>query len=140
MNFPADVEFFEDLRLLVYRPRGALNEASINKVISVLGDLEAKLEKPFNRFTDTLDADAVDLNFHYIVHVSLFRRMSYGNRPAVKSAILATDTTAIHYARLHAILTQGSSIQVRVFQDRSKAAKWLGVSIERLMPAITNGK
>jgi hypothetical protein len=50
----------------------------------------------------------------------------------VKSAILATDTTAIHYGRLHAVLTQGSSIKVRVFQDREEAAQWLGVPIELL--------
>src|SRR6516165_8283361 len=62
MNLPPDVEFHEDIPLLVFRPRGLLNEASINKVMGVLGDLEAKLEEPFNRFCDTLEADAVDLN------------------------------------------------------------------------------
>ena len=133
MNFPPGIEFHEDIRLLVYRPRGVLNEASVNKIIAVLGDLEAKLEEPFNRFCDTLEADAVELNFHYILHVSLFRRMSYASRPAVKSAILATDATAIHYARLHAILTQGSRIHVRVFQDREGAANWLEVPVERLV-------
>jgi hypothetical protein len=133
MDFPPGIEFHEDIRLLVYRPRGLLNEASVNRTIKILGDLEAKLEKPFNRFTDTLEADAVDLNFRYIVHVSLFRRMSYAGRPPVKSAILATDATAIHYARLHAVLTQGSPIHVRVFQNREEAAKWLGVPIERLI-------
>ena len=133
MNFPPGIEFHEDIRLLVYRPRGLLDEASVNKIIRILGDLEAKSEEPFNRFTDTLEADAVDLNFRYVMHVSLFRRMSYTGRPRVKSAILATDATAIHYARLHAILTQGSPIQVRVFQDRDAAAKWLSVPIERLI-------
>jgi hypothetical protein len=38
----------------------------------------------------------------------------------------------IHYARLHALLTQGSPITVRVFKDRQKAAEWLNVPIERL--------
>jgi len=133
MNFPHGIEFQEDIRLLVYRPRGVLNEASINNVVDVLGDLEAELKQPFNRFCDTLEADAVDLNFRYIIHVSLFRRMSYAGRPPVKSAILATDLTAVHYGRLHAVLTQGSPIHVRVFQDRDVAAKWLGVPVERLI-------
>ena len=133
MNLPPDVEFHEDIPLLVFRPRGLLNEASINKVMGVLGDLEAKLEEPFNRFCDTLEADAVDLNFQYIIHISLYRRMSYAGRPPVKSAILATDATAIHYGRLHAVLTQGSPIQVRVFEDRDVVAKWLGVPVERLI-------
>ena len=132
MKLPPDVEFHEDIRLLIYRPRGVLNEAAINKVLSALEDLEAKLQEPFNRFFDTVAADEVDLNFKYIIQVSLHRRLSYAGRPSVKSAILATDSTMIHYGRLHALLTQGSPINVRIFQDRAKAARWLGVPVERL--------
>jgi hypothetical protein len=33
---------------------------------------------------------------------------------------------------LHALLTQGSPINVRIFQDREEAANWLGVPVERL--------
>ena len=58
--------------------------------------------------------------------------LSYAGHPPVKSAILATDATMIHYARLHALLTQGSPINVRVFKDRQEAADWLGVPLERL--------
>jgi hypothetical protein len=38
----------------------------------------------------------------------------------------------IHYARLHALLTQGSPIHVHVFKDRQETANWLGVPIDRL--------
>jgi hypothetical protein len=132
MKLPPDVEFHEDIRLFIHRPRGLLNEAIINQVVSALGDLEAKLQEPFNRFADTLAADEVELNFKYIIQISLHRRLSYTGHPPVKSAILATDSTIIHYGRLHAVLTQGSPIKVRVFQDRKEAADWLGVPIERL--------
>src|SRR6516162_5184808 len=132
MTFPPDVEFHEDICLLVWRPRGLLNEAVVSNVILALEDLEAAKREPFNRFSDTLATDEVELNFKYIIQVSLHRRLSYAGRPPVKSAILATDATAIHYGRLHAILTQGSAIKVRVFQDRNEAAKWLGVPIARL--------
>jgi hypothetical protein len=50
----------------------------------------------------------------------------------VKSAILAADATMIHYARLHALLTQGSPIHVSIFKDRKEAADWLAVPLERL--------
>src|SRR6266436_4013788 len=132
MKLPPDVEFHEDIRLLIYRPRGVLNEAAINKVLSSVEDLEAKLQEPFNRFFDTVAADEVELNFNYIIQISLHRRLSYAGRPRVKSAILATDSTMIHYGRLHALLTQGSPINVRVFQHREEAAHWLGVPIELL--------
>jgi hypothetical protein len=133
MKLPSDVEFYEDIRLIVWRPRGLVDKSAVNKVMSVLGELETALQEPFNRFSDTVRADAVDLNFEYIIHVSLYRRSFYGKRPPIKSAILATDATLIHYAKVHALLTQGSPINVRVFQDRKKAAQWLGVPIAILM-------
>jgi len=132
MNFPPDVEFHEDIRLLIYRPRGVIDEAAVKRIVAVLEELEEKLQRPFNRFSDTLVADEVELNFKYIIQVSLCRRLSYAGHPPVKSAILATDSTMIHYARLHALLTQGSPINVRVFQDLKEAAEWLGVPVERL--------
>lgn len=136
MKLPPEIQFHADIRLLVYRPRGVLNEAAVNKIVSVLGDLEASMQEPFNRFTDTSATDEIELNFKYIIHVSLYRRLTYAGRPPVKSAILATDTTMIHYARLHAVLTQGSPIYVRIFQDRQEAAKWLNVPIDGLAAGI----
>jgi hypothetical protein len=132
MILPPDVEFHEDVRLLVWRPRGLLNRAAVNRIITVIGELETTLKEPFNRFADTLEADAVDLNFEHIIRVSLYRRSFYGNRPPIKTAILATDATAIHYFRLHALLTQGSPIKVRIFEECEAAAQWLGVPLEFL--------
>lgn len=136
MKLPPDIQFHEDIRLLVYRPRGLLNEAAVNKIIKVIGELEARLEKPVDHFSDMLGHGEVELKFRYVIHVSLYRRLIYSNRPPIKSAILATDSNIIHYARLHALLTQGSPINVRIFQDREEAAQWLDVPIARLMPEV----
>ena len=133
LPLPPDFEFHEEVCLLIHRPRGVLDRAAINKIISLIGELEYTLKKPFNRFLDTVGADAVDLNSDYIRRVSLYRRHFYGNRPAIKTAILATDSTMADHGRLHASLTQGSPINVRVFQDRKEAAQWLGVPIATLM-------
>src|SRR5262245_61014712 len=120
IKLPPDVEFHEDIRLFIHRPRGLLNKTTINKVVWTLGDLEAKFKEPFNRFADTLAADEVELNFKYIIQVSLHQRLSYAGRASVKSAVLATDSTIIHYGRLHAVLTQGSPIDVGVSKIATK--------------------
>jgi hypothetical protein len=132
LPLPPDVEFYEDVRLLVHRPRGVLDRAVVSKIITLIGELEFTLKQPFNRFLDTVAADAVDLDLEYIRRVSLYRRHFYGNRPPIKTAILATHSTVAEYGRLHASLTEGSPISVRVFQDRNEAAQWLGVSPELL--------
>jgi hypothetical protein len=131
-----DILFHEDLRLFVYRPRGVIDEIAVKKVVSVLEELESNSQAPFNRFADTVEADEVELNFKYVIQVSLARRLAYAGHPPVKSAILATDSTMIHYARLHALLTQGSPINVRVFKDRQEAADWLNVPVQRLMKKV----
>jgi len=139
MKLPAEIEFHQDIRLLIYRPRGLIDEAAVNKIISVIEDLETESQKPFNRFSDTSKAHDIELNFRYVIRVSLHRRLSHKGRAPVKSAILATDSTLIHYARLVMLLTEGSSIKVRVFQDRNEASQWLGVPVE-LLAETTGGE
>ena len=132
MKLPPDIEFHEDVRLLIYRPNGLINEAEINRVIGIIEGIEAGSQQPFNRFSDTSEIHEVELNFHYVIQASLHRRLSHKGRVPVKSAILATDSTIVHYARLLALLTEGSSIKVRVFGDRKEAAEWLGVPVKLL--------
>jgi uncharacterized protein (DUF2384 family) len=132
MKLPPEIEFHPDIRLLVYRPRSLIDEAAINNAISVIEDLEAEIQKSFNRFSDATGTHEIELNFRYVIQVSLHRRLSHKGRAPVKSAILATDSTLVHYARLLALLTQGSSIKVQVFQNREEAAEWLGVPLELL--------
>src|SRR5215471_9641653 len=138
MKLPPDVEFHQDIRLLIYRPKGVINEAEINRVIGIIEGIEAGSQEPFNRFSDTSDTHEVELNFRYVIQASLHRRLTHKGRLPVKSAILATDHALIHYARLLALLTEGSSIKVRVFQSREEPAQWLGVPIEAIAPERTH--
>ena len=67
MKLPPELEFHEDIRLLIYRPHGVIDEAAVKRIVDVLEELEAELQKPFNRFFDTLAADEVELNFKYVI-------------------------------------------------------------------------
>ena len=132
MKLPPDVQFHEDVRLLVWKPHGVLNERALEQIRELIGDLEATSNEPFNRFTDTLAADVIDLNFRYVFDFALFRRLSYAGRPPVKSAILVSNLASAHYSKMHELLTRHSSIEVRIFEDRGAAANWLGVPVELL--------
>lgn len=134
MELPPDIEFHRDIHLLIYRPDGVLDEASVNKVVEVIGELEVIEKEPFNRFWDTSHYNDVKLNLRFATNVSVYRRLAYSDRPPVKSAIFATDRRVIHYGRLLALFTQGSPISIRVFQDPREAAAWLELPLETLMP------
>jgi hypothetical protein len=140
IKLPPEIEFHYDIRLLIYRPRGLIDEAAVNNIVSVIEEIEAASQEPFNRFSDASEIHEVELNFRYVIQVALHRRLAHKGRAPVKSAILATDSTIVHYARLLALLTQGSSIKIRVFQDRNEAAQWLSVPLELLAAKEAGGK
>jgi len=133
MKLPPDVQFYEDVRLMVWKPHGVLNQAALNQIKALIENLEAASAEPFNRFTDTQALDAIDLNFRYVFDFSLFRRLSYSGGLPVKSAILVTSLTLAHYSKLYELLTRHSLIKVRIFEDREAAAQWLGVPVELLI-------
>ena len=132
MKLPPYVQFHEDVRLMVWKPHGVLNEATLREIRELIGDLEAMSDEPFNRFSDGQALDAIDLNFRYVFDFALFRRLAYAGRPPVKSAILVSSLALAHYSKLHEMLTRGSSIKVRIFEDLEVAANWLGVPVELL--------
>jgi hypothetical protein len=140
IKLPPDIEFHQDISLLIYRPKGLINEAEINRVIGVIEGIEAASQEPFNRFSDTSETHKVELNFRYVIQVSLHRRVAHKGRAPVKSAILATDSTIVHYARLLVLLTEGSSIKVHVFSKREEAAEWLGVPVQLLARKTSTGE
>jgi hypothetical protein len=127
-KLPAGVLFHHDLQLLVYRPRGVLNEKIVNGIVAYLDQAEDKADKPFNRFTDLSKLKAIELDMEYVCRVSLHRRQRYLNYPPVKSAFYVTAEKAAAIATAHAVITDQSPLQVAVFTEVAAAAKWLGVS------------
>ena len=82
MKLPPDVSFHTEQRLMVWRPRGVLDEKMVNQITTFIGSQEATSKIPFDRFTDTTLLDAIDLSFDYVFHVALYRRMRTGRRGA----------------------------------------------------------
>lgn len=117
---------------MVWKPHGILDESTVNEIVAFIEAVEKRNNQPLNRFSDLSALEAVDLNFDFIFHVALGRRLSAAPKPAVKSAFYVTSPDATHYAKLHAMLTDYSPLDVALFTDRAAAAKWLGVPVEAL--------
>jgi hypothetical protein len=137
MKLPPDVECIEDDRLFIWRPRGVLDEAVVNKILVFLGDQEGKLGRAFNRFTDMSALKAVDLTFRYVFQVALYRRLSRAGRETVKSAFLVGDPKLARYVKLHALVTDHSPLKVAMFEEYEAVAEWLGVPLELLTASPT---
>ena len=133
LKLPAHVQFRKNLSLLIWRPRGILDESKINEMVEFIEIVEKRNGQPLNRFIDLAALDAVDLNFKFVFHVALGRRLSAAPKPAVKSALYVTSPSTAHYAKLHAMLTDYSPLDVSLFSDRAAAAQWLDVPEEALV-------
>jgi hypothetical protein len=133
MAIPPDVQFYEDLHLFVWRPRGVLDEAAVNKVLVELLGRETMAAQPFNRFLDLSLIESFHLTFKYVFHVALHRRLSYAGRGPIKSAFYVTHPEVAHLVKIHALMTDHSPLEVEMFEESEAAAKWLGVPVESLM-------
>lgn len=132
MKLPAHVLFRKDHSLILWKPHGILDEATVNEIVVFIGTAEARSSKPFNRFSDLSALDAVDLNFRFVFDVALHRRLTYAPNPPIKSAFYVTSPATVHYTKLHKMLTDHSPLGVSLFTDLAAAAKWLGVPGEAL--------
>ena len=133
MKLPADVLFRKKLSLFVWKPHGILDETVVKEIIAFVDAVEAKSSTPFSRFADLSALDAVDLNFKFVFHIALHRRLVYASQPPTKSAFYVTSPATTHYVKLHAMLTDYSPLHVALFTERAAAAEWLDVPAEALI-------
>jgi len=132
LKLPAHVLFRKDLSLMLWKPHGILDEVIVNEIVAFIDIAEERASKPFNRFADLSALDMVDLNFKFVFHIALHRRLSAPHSP-VRSAYNVPSPATAHYAKLHAMLTDYSPLDVALFTEREAAAKWLSVPVEVLM-------
>ena len=133
MKLPADVRFRKDFLLLLWKPRGILNPEIVNEIVDFIEAVEERNKHAINRFADLSILDEVDLNFRFVFDVALGRRLSVMSKPDMKAAFYVTSPSTKHYAKLHALLTDYSPLDVTLFTDRAAAAKWLDVPLEALL-------
>lgn len=127
MKPPPHISFHPDWRLMVWRPRGVLQDQQVNEIVEFLEQEEDGAQKPFDRCTDTTKLDAIDLDPNFILRVSLHRRASYTTRSPVKSAFYVTSETIARFVEIHVLATDHSPHQCAMFKTLDEAAKWLGL-------------
>ena len=132
MKPPPDVVFHRAQRLMVWIPRGVMDEQRIEQLIDALAHEEALAQTYFNRFSDFSNIERVNLNLDFVFNAALLRRQTHARGPKVKSALVVQSLEAMHYSKLYATLTEQSSLQVRLFNNREAAASWLGFPVAQL--------
>ena len=100
---------------MLWKPHGILDEGIVNEIVAFIDLAEERASKPFNRFADLSALDMVDLNFKFVFHIALHRRLVSASHSPVKSAFYVTSPATAHYAKVHAMLTDHSPLDVALF-------------------------
>lgn len=69
---------------MVWKPHGILDQALVNEIVAFVEAAEERAQKPFNRFADLSALDAVDLNFRFVFHIALHRRLAFQSHPPLR--------------------------------------------------------
>jgi hypothetical protein len=133
LKLSAHVLFRKDLSLMLWKPHGILDEVIVKEIVSFIEVAEERASKTFNRFADLSALNMVDLNFKFVFNLGPHRRLASAPHSPVKSAFHVTSPKIAHYAKLHAMLTDYSTLDVALFTEREAAPKWLCVPVEVLM-------
>jgi hypothetical protein len=132
LTLPPWSAFHHDIGLLVFRPRGVIDDAMLEKSIAIVETMEVEAEKPFNRYLDLSGIDAIDLRFEVVFRTALQRRLTRAKMPPVKVAALVTSPPTKRLGQMFVLLTENSPLKVKLFDQAKDAAAWLGVKMEDL--------
>ena len=136
IKLPRDVLFHHDLRLMVFRPTGILNERVVDRIVAFLDQAEEQATKPFNRYSDLSQLKAIELDYRYVLRIALHRRSTSVKYPAVKSAFYVATDEAAQIVEIHATVCDYSPLQVVMFREVEAAADWLGVTVDDLQMTV----
>jgi len=116
-------------KLLTWYPRGVLNEAFVGQVIEFIELEESIQDAPFDRYADLSGLIKIRLGIDHLIHTARRRRSV---RQPVKTALFADNPTNFSVAHSYELLMSDAMIEVRAFDERAAAAKWLEVPVRTL--------
>ena len=134
------VHFNPEHRLATCRPAGVLGAKHAADLLNFLIPLERSDPEAFNRLLDLTLVNEFELSNTVIPLYAMARQHSTEHLPPFRTAIIASDKSAEIAALLYATLMKGSKIEVRVFDNASMAAAWLGVPEKALHSEVVHGE
>jgi hypothetical protein len=131
MPGPADLRHYPAHNLVAWQPQGVLDD----QLLEEIGEWACHIEKvlvPFNRFLDFSRLTSVAVRTKHVFAFARKRGEQYAGVTPVKSALFSDDWVGFAIAQLYENLMKETPIDARAFDDRAKAAVWLGVPAEIL--------
>ena len=121
--------YYPKWQLLVWFPRGVLNEAFADQVFAFIEMEERIQDAPFDRYCDLSGLSDVRTRLEHIIKNARRRRKV---KQPVRTALFADRRDILEVAQTYEHLMDGAMIEVRAFQARAAAAQFLEVPVAAL--------
>jgi hypothetical protein len=116
--------YYPKWKLLVWFPRGVLNEAFADQVFAFIEIEERIQDAPFDRYCDLSGLTDVRVRLEHIFQSARRRRKA---KQPVRTALFADRPNIFEVALIYEHQMDGAMIEVRAFQARAAAAQFLEV-------------
>ena len=121
--------YYPKWKLLVWYPRGVLNQAFVDQIFDFLEMEEHIQDAPFDRYADLSGLSGIRLGMYHLLQAARRRREV---KQPVRSAIFANEPLSFEVAQTYEHLMEGGMIEVRAFERREEVAAFLEVPVEAL--------
>ena len=121
--------YYPKWQLLVWFPRGVLNEAFADQVFAFIEMEERIQDAPFDRYCDLSGLTGVRARLEHIFK-NAQRRLKV--KQPVRTALFADRPKIFEVAQIYEHLMDRAMIEVRSFQARAAAAQFLEVPVTAL--------
>jgi hypothetical protein len=128
---PGDLRHYPAHNLIAWRPEGVLDDPLLDQIGEWLCTIE-RTSPPFDRYVDLSRLKEVAVRSNHVFDFARKRAEQLQGAQPMRSAIYSEDWVGFGIARMYESLMEGTSIDVRAFRDRAKAAIWLNLPADVL--------
>jgi hypothetical protein len=128
---PAHLRHYPAHNLVAWQPQGVLDDQLLDEIGEWVCHIE-KVLAPFNRFVDLGRLTSVAVRTKHVFKFARKRAEQFPGVTPVKSALFSDDWVGFAIAQFYENLMKETPIDAQAFDDRAKAALWLGVPAEIL--------
>ena len=129
---PGDLRHYPAYNLVVWQPRGVLDDRLLDEIGEWLCHIEKAAPGPFDRFVDLSRITEVAVRTNHVFDFARKRAEQFTDAAPVKTALFSEDWVGFGIARMYESLMAGTPIDARAFRDRVEAAIHLGLPPEIL--------
>jgi hypothetical protein len=128
---PAFLRHYPGYDLVTWQPQGVLDDALLNQIAAWLVAVEKEMISR-RRFVDLSQLSSLAIRTRHLFEFARKRAEDFTGTMSVRSALFSDDWVGFGIAQLYESLMKNTRIEVRAFQKRDEAAKWLDLPAEIL--------